>query len=401
VTASSDSSPRGPLVVLLRPLLRFFALESSSAIVLLTAAVAAFAWANVAPNAYQLAFGQRLGFTDLRTAINEGLMTLFFFVVGMEIKRELVAGELSTFGQAMLPGIAAIGGMALPALIYLALNWSGPGRSGWGVPIATDIAFCIGVLTLLKRRVPRALLVFVTALAIFDDIGGIIVIALFYGHGLHIAWLAAAAIPAAASVILGRRGSSGGFVYGICGVALWYALHRSGIHATIAGVWLGLSIPTTLQAAGAESPLQRFTDLFHPWVAFVIMPLFALANSGVSLASITWSDVASPVALGVALGLVLGKLIGIFIFAAAAVLLRVAPIPGGAGWAKLLGASAIAGIGFTVALFIAALAFDAPHLLLQAKVGIVIGSVGAALVGTAVLRATHPSADPSETARSD
>src|SRR5215472_16441362 len=384
----TSDRPRVRLVrVVVRPLQAFLRLEAASGILLLLCAIFALVWANMDPGSYGATFDYRLlagaggagaAFT-LRTLINDGLMAVFFFVVGMEIKRELVVGELNSVAKASLPAIAAVGGMLLPAGIFLAFNRGGTGQRGWGIPMATDIAFSIGILTLLKDRVPRALVVFVTALAIFDA---------------------------------------------IVGVGLWYALHHSGIHATIAGVVLGLMIPARPQRSsrdglrgvanraseldrkppdeelgGAEilpveenlenrqPPVQRFVYLLHPFVAFLIVPVFALANSGVSVRGAGISMLASPVALGTAVGLFIGKQVGIFALTSLAVRLRLAPMPGNASWAKLFGVSAIAGIGFTVALFIAALAFhDAVELLDQAKMGILIGSIAAGIVGFVVLR---------------
>ena len=418
--------------VVVRPLQAFLRLEAASGILLLLCAVVALVWANMDPRSYGATFeyallpgasGARAVFT-LRTLINDGLMAVFFFVVGMEIKRELVVGELNSVAKASLPAIAALGGMLLPAGIFLAFNCGGTGQRGWGIPMATDIAFCIGILTLLKNRVPRALVVFVTALAIFDDIGGILVIAFFYAKGLSIPWLLGAAGLTIVLFGMNRAYVINGLGYSIVGVGLWYALHHSGIHATIAGVVLGLMIPARPQRSsrdalrgvanrapeldrkppdeeldGAEilpleekpedlqAPVQRFVYLLHPFVAFLIVPVFALANSGVSLRGAGISMLASPVALGTAVGLFIGKLAGIFALTSLAVRLRLAPMPGNAPWAKLFGVSVIAGIGFTVALFIAALAFhDAVELLDQAKMGILIGSIAAGIVGFVLLR---------------
>ncbi|MFL5441073.1 MAG: Na+/H+ antiporter NhaA, partial [Myxococcales bacterium] len=354
-----------------RPLQRFFSLEASSGIVLLAAALAAFLWANVSLESYAAIFelpiaigaGALRGTFTLREVINDGLMCLFFFVVGMEIKRELVIGELRTFRRAALRAIAALGGMIFPAVIYIAFNREGPARAGWGVPIATDIAFCIGMLTMLKSRVPQALIVFLTALAIFDDIGGILVIAVFYGQGVHAGWLMCAALVAIAVATAGRLRVANGLFYAVGGAALWYALHNGGIHPTIAGVVLGLAVPAQvlqnprevlrelmdhstrlLRSAGDEelehaeillierrlrrlqSPLTRFVHMLHPFVAFGVMPAFALANSGISLLSVTGGDLVSPVTLGIALGLLLGKQLGIFLFTVSAVYFGFAPV---------------------------------------------------------------------------
>ena len=294
--------------------------------------------------------------------------------------------------------------------------------------MATDIAFCIGCLTLLKRRVPHALIVFVTAVAIFDDIGGILVIALFYGAGLHVAWLLAAAAGVVVIGLMSRRYVRSGAAYALAGAALWYCLHHSGIHPTIAGVMLGLAIPakpsrrprevleslsehtgTLLRKAAndeldlaalsrieerleeMEPPLERFVHALNPWVAFLVMPLFALANSGVDLSRLETSQLTGPVALGTGLGLLIGKQLGIFAFAFVATRLGLAPVPGDASTAKLLGVSIVAGIGFTVALFIASLAFPGhPELLEEAKFGIVAGSLASGIVGCLLLVLTGP-----------
>ncbi len=422
-----------------RPIVVFFKLEAASAILLFAAAVLALLWANspFGP-VYRELLGARLTVGagnasanfDVHALVNDGLMTVFFFVVGMEIKRELVMGELRSVARATLPAIAALGGMVVPGAIYFALNRNGPGAMGWGIPMATDIAFSIGVLTLLKGRVPHGLVVFLTALAIFDDIGGILVIALFYGTGLHLDWLLASAAVAALLFVFNRLYVRNGVLWGAGLAALWYAMHHSGIHATISGVVVGLLIPArpprdmrgvleelhgytgTLMAKprdeeldaaevlaieekleDIEAPLNRFVHLLHPYVAFGIMPVFALANSGVDLSSVRLADLAMPIPLGAALGLFLGKQLGIFSFTYAAVRLGFAPMPGGGSPAKLYGVAVVAGIGFTVALFIASLAFPTDaHLLDQAKLGILLGSLASGLVGYAVLRLMSPPA---------
>lgn len=424
---------RRPVVfhAVVRPLVQFFRLEAASGIVLMIAAPVALLWANLAGPSYRALFELGLGVElgkaafhfSFRELVNDGLMSIFFFVVGMEIKRELVVGELRTLGRASLPAIAAVGGMAVPALLYLLFTRGTPGEVGWGIPVATDIAFCIGVLTLLKSRVSHALIVFVTALAIFDDIGGILVIGLFYGNGLHLDWLFAAAGITAGLFVLNRLRIGSLLLYGTGGLALWYALHHAGIHATIAGVVLGLMVPARSrrpareilreltamasssldeaadedrdagellgieeQIEGLEAPLERFVHLLHPYVAFGIMPLFALANAGVPLGGLSFAELLGPVSLGAAVGLLLGKPLGIFTCAFLAVKLGVAPMPGGASRLELFGVSVVAGIGFTVSLFIANLAFSAePALLDQAKVGILAGSILAAAVGALVL----------------
>ncbi len=426
----------------LRPIQQFLRLEAASGALLLCAAIAALFWANLHPASYQQVFsfpltlgaGEAIATFTIRDAINDGLMALFFFVVGMEIKRELVVGELSTLAKASLPAIAAVGGIVFPAAIFLIFTRGGPGAVGWGVPMATDIAFCVGLLTLLQGRVPRALVVFVTALAIFDDIAGILVIALFYGDGAHPAYLGLAAAISLVLVGLGRAHFTNGFVYALLGAALWYAVHHGGVHATIAGVILGLSIPARQRTAPREvldglsahvdrllgtapdeefdraqvqkiehglaeleTPAERFIHVLHPFVAFFVMPVFALANSGVSFEGLGLASFTSPVALGVTAGLVVGKPLGIFGLAALAIRLRVAPMPGTSTWMQLFGVSVLAGIGFTVALFIAALAYaGTPELLDQAKIGIVVASGLAGVAGFVILRLVPPATTSEE-----
>jgi Na+:H+ antiporter, NhaA family len=437
---TTDRTSVRVFAAVVRPLQAFIRLEAASGILLLMCAVVALVWANVHGASYQAAFdyplavaagGSAASFT-VRALINDGFMAVFFFVVGMEIKRELAIGELSSMSKASLPAVAALGGMLVPAGMFLALNWGQAGQRGWGIPMATDIAFCVGILTLLGDRVSRPLVVFVTALAIFDDIGGILVIAFFYGHGLSGTWLLVAVAVTAVSFAMNRAHLKSGLAWALAGAGLWLALHQGGIHATISGVVLGLMIPARARRSSRDvlhelaahvstldekphdveldaaqilaieqklehlqAPLQRFVHLLHPLVAFGVMPVFALANSGVSLAGSGLSAAFAPVALGAAAGLFLGKQLGIFAFTLVAVKLRLAPMPGGASIAKLWGVSVIAGVGFTVALFIAGLAFaDAPDLLNQSKLGIVLGSVAAGVTGFAILRLTARGRDP-------
>ncbi|MBI3182329.1 MAG: Na+/H+ antiporter NhaA [Myxococcales bacterium] len=419
-----------------RPIVVFFKLEAASAMLLLLAAVAALVWANSpSGEVYRelLAWQFTLGLNShssafsLQLLVNDGLMAVFFFLVGMEIKRELVMGELRTFGRATLPAIAALGGMVVPAGIYFALNRGTAGAPGWGIPMATDIAFAIGVLTLLKGRIHHALIVFLTALAIFDDMGGILVIAIFYGHGLDTGWLFASAGLVGVLVACNRLYVRNGVVWALAGVALWYSLHSAGIHPTIAGVLLGLAIPARpkrdmrevlgelrdyagqlaakphdeeLESAEIlhieeqleemEAPLTRFVHVLHPYVAFGVMPVFALANSGVDLSGVRLEYLLHAVPLGAALGLFLGKQVGIFLFTYVAVKLGLAPIPGNAPKLQLYGVAVVGGIGFTVALFIASLAFPGqPDLLDEAKLGILLGSLASGVAGYLLLRATR------------
>jgi NhaA family Na+:H+ antiporter len=429
---SIKDAPKGLFRAVVRPLQAFVELEASSGILLLASAVAALVWANTHPESYRATFGYPLtlgaGENTVRFTVaelvNDGLMTIFFFVVGMEIKRELVIGELNTVAAAILPAIAALGGVLLPAAIFTAFNAGGPGRAGWGIPMATDIAFCVGILTLLKDHVPRALVVFVTALAIFDDIGCILLIAIFYGHGLSVPWLVGAGALTLVLALLNRAHVVSAFAYALVGAGLWYTVHHGGIHATISGVVLGLFIPARTKRAprdvigglsshvsalakrapdeeldaaemlsidegleDLQAPVHRFIHALHGFVAFFVMPLFALANSGVELGGSGISGLTAPVAVGAALGLFAGKQLGIFAATALAIKLRLSPMPGNASWTKLYGVSIVAGIGFTVALFIAALAFhDSEQLLDQAKLGVLTGSLAAGLLGFAVLR---------------
>jgi NhaA family Na+:H+ antiporter len=365
-------------------LIGFFRVEAASGIVLFAAACAALVWANspLGPG-YARLFAWPAAL-PLHLVVQEGLMTVFFFVVGMEIKRELVAGELRSLRSALLPAAAALGGMAAPAAIYALLNQGGPGARGWAIPMATDIAFCAGCLTLLGRRAPRALVVFLTALAIFDDLGGVLVIALFYGRTFSAPWLLVVAAVAGLVILGNRKGLTHWVVYLAAGVALWVAMYESGVHPTIAGVLLGLLIPT---APADDAPVDRMIAALHPWVAFGVMPLFALSSAGVALGGMSMASLLSPVTLGAGLGLFLGKQAGIFLVAIAAVRAGLAPMPGDARPAQLYGVAVIGGIGFTVALFIAELAFpEAPALLAAAKVGIIGGSLLAGAFGSVVLR---------------
>ncbi len=431
------------LVVVIRPFQAFFHTSSASGIVLLLATVLALVWANSGwHELHHKIFGERLAIQigdkqllwPIHEWINDGLMAVFFFLVGMEIKRELVVGELRTFRRAILPAIAALGGMLVPALIYHALNRTGPGRPGWGIPMATDIAFALGCIAVVRGRVAPSLAVFLTALAIFDDLGAIIVIALFYGGAVQVPYLGAAAAIVVGLVVANRYGVRSPWFYGLVGVVLWYVVLQSGIHATIAGVVLGLTIPARTgrhprEIIGAlegeleqlrtamtgeedddqgnaalraierhledvQPPLNRHTNGLHGPVSFIVIPLFALANAGVSFAHTTKEDVLSPISLGVALGLFFGKQIGVFLFTWLGVVLRISPPLERATWRQVYGVSILAGIGFTMSLFISGLAFAGNvHLDESAKIGILAASLVSALVGLAVLL-TGPALQP-------
>lgn len=318
--------------------------------------------------------------------INDGLMAIFFLLVGMEIKREMISGELSRWKQRVLPGLGALGGMIGPAAIYIALN-SGDSQAlrGWAIPCATDIAFSLGVLALLGSRVPIALKVFLTALAIIDDLGAIVIIAFFYTAQLKAHFLGYAALIVFVLFVLNRLGVRSLLPYLMLGTLLWLFVLKSGVHATIAGVVLGCCIP--LRTDPETSPLLYLEHALHPWVAYVILPIFAFANGGVNLDGIGFDALLDPVTLGIALGLFLGKQLGIFAACFACIKLKLAEIPQGASWLSLYGVSMMAGIGFTMSLFIGSLAFSDQTLLVETRLGVLSGSLISALVGLAVLRA--------------
>ena len=409
---------------------------------LLAAAAAALVWANLpGTDSYADYWSARLmvdfnvAELDLSLAswVNDGLMAIFFFVVGLEIKRELLKGELAEPRKAALPVAAALGGMIVPALIYASLNIGGDGADGWGIPMATDIAFAVGVLALLGTRAPLALKVFLLALAIVDDLGAIAVIAIFYTDQIEFGWLAAAAAAFGATMVIGRFGIRAAMVYLALGLFAWFAVHESGVHATIAGVVLGLLTPVNafyedkqverrvielaeeLRRGEAEDTPQgdelgraalreleelaresrpvsdRLEHALHPWTSYVIIPIFALANAGVELSGDRIADaVASPISIGVALGLVVGKPLGIVLFSFLAVRTGIASLPEGVSWAMLLGAGMIAGIGFTVSLFIAELAFESATHVDDAKLGILAGSALIGMAGFLALRLLSP-----------
>ena len=420
----------------------FVQVEASSGIVLLLAAVAALAWANSPWSDTYFEFWRTQAGIDLKLIairedlvhwVNDGLMTVFFFMVGLEIKRELVHGDLSSPRRAMLPAAAALGGMVLPALIYLAFNAGGSGSDGWGIPMATDIAFALGVLSLLSGRVPFGIKVFLLALAITDDIGAILVIAAFYTGSIDLEALGLAAVIFGAIVLMNRRGVRNIDVYVVAGILFWLAMFESGIHATLAGVALGLMAPasafydprsfaasldelaTAYRAAieggsadeqqgilaqiedlsqGTEAPLERLERKLHPWVSYGIVPLFALANAGVALSGDLARDaLSSPVSQGAALGLLLGKPLGIFAFTWLAVRLGLGRLPTGANWGQILGVGLLGGIGFTVSLLITGLAFEDGALVDEAKLGVLAASLIAGLAGFVFLSATSRKTD--------
>jgi NhaA family Na+:H+ antiporter len=416
----------------LQPLQAFLAAESAGGLVLLAASLLALSWAN-SPlrGSYEALWRTKLTVgpspwvvsQDLRHWVNDGLMSLFFLVVGLEIKREVLTGELRTIRAAALPVVAAIGGMVAPALLYLGLNAGGVGGRGWGVPMATDIAFALGVLTLTAGRARGGLKPFLLTLAIVDDIGAIVVIAAVYSGSVSWTPLLVACALVGAAVILRRIHVRAGVVYLALGIALWVAVFESGVHASVAGVVLGLLTPAApfqrpaavsrearrvadrtvddpwppdadaphwLSLAGiareAVSPLARLEAALHPWTTFLVVPLFALANAGVRLsADALRASATSSVTLGIVLGLVAGKLVGVLGASALAVRMGVGALPEGVTWRQLAGGAAVAGIGFTLSIFVAELAFPSGVLLERARLGVLLASVVAGGLGYAIL----------------
>jgi Na+:H+ antiporter, NhaA family len=327
--------------------------------------------------------------------INDGLMAVFFLLVGLEIKREMLDGQLSTWPRRALPGIAAIGGMAVPAAIYVAFNaGDAAAMRGWAIPTATDIAFALGVLALLGPRIPVSLKLFLTALAILDDLGAVAIIAIFYTADVAASMIVLAALTLALLAGLNRLGVARLWPYGLLGIALWYFVLRSGVHATIAGVALALTIPLRPSHAkpdAADSPLHRLEHLLQPWVAFAIVPIFGFANAGVSFAGLDAATLVGPVPVGIALGLFVGKQLGVFVFAWAAIRAGLADVPSNASWTQLYGVALLCGIGFTMSLFIGLLAFPAsPDLSDATKIGVLAGSLASALGGALLLRFAKP-----------
>jgi NhaA family Na+:H+ antiporter len=427
---------------LIRPFQRFFELEAASGLLLLAFAVTALVWANSPLAAGYFRLWQIPVTVDvggfgiskpLLLWINDGLMAVFFFLVGLEIKREVTVGELAEPRNAALSVAAALGGMVIPAGFYAVLNFGGSGAAGWGIPMATDIAFALGVLALLGPRVPLPLKVFITAVAIVDDLGAVLVIALFYTADVSLSSLAVAGGLFAALLLLNAAGVRRAWPYAILGVGLWIAILQSGIHATVAGVLSALTIPArrvidaSEYAARAESllatfrndlrpdmveptedqrdalqsldivsqelesPLQRLEHALHPWVAFVIIPVFALANAGVAVGGEIAAMATEPITLGIIFGLCLGKPIGIMLFAWLATRMRLAVLPSQVGWPQLWGVSLLCGIGFTMSLFIASLSFVDTGPLDAAKLGILVGSLVSGVAGALVLtRAGSP-----------
>ncbi len=382
-----------------KPFKWFFKLEAASGIVLLIAAVIALILSNSNVSGYYFGalkthiligtqnFGLNLSILHW---INDVLMCVFFFVVTLEIKREFIHGELSNPKQASLPIIAAIGGMAVPAIIYVIINFeTGNTLRGWAIPSATDIAFSIGVLSLLGKRVPISLKVFLLALAIIDDLGAIIIIAFFYSAELQYVYLILMLGCFLALIIVNKLGVKKFLPYLFIGIFLWYFTHESGIHSTIAGVLLALTIPHRIFKKDF-SLLLKLEHFLHPYVAFGIMPLFALANAGVSLENVSMKTLMGPVPLGILCGLFFGKQIGIFLFSIISIKLKIAQMPNNSNWLNFYGVGVLAGIGFTMSLFVGNLAFvENAHHIDGVKIGVLSGSLISAIFGYVLLLFTH------------
>ncbi len=369
--------------------------EASGGILLMAVAVLAILTANSpVAGSYFSALHAYIGPLSVQHWINDALMALFFLLVGLEIKREMLDGQLSSWSRRLLPGAAAAGGMAVPAVIYIAFNLGDPAAlRGWAIPSATDIAFALGVLSLLGPKVPASLKIFLAALAIIDDLGAVIVIALFYTTDLNFVALGGAALVISALVVLNRSGVMRLWLYLVLGAVLWVLVLRSGVHATLAGVILALTIPIRLtpgtpEASPSVSPLHQLEHALQKPVAFLIVPIFCFANAGVSFSGVTPAVLIEPLTLGVAAGLVVGKLVGVFGTVAALVRLGLADLPAAASWGQTLGVALLCGIGFTMSLFIGLLAFDEPAMQVRVKFGILAGSLIAGLAGYTVLRVT-------------
>ncbi len=422
-----------------KPLQEFLHTEAGGAVLLLAATLVALVWANSPfSGAYEDLWGTYLTVDiggeqiseDLRHWVNDGLMVFFFYVVGLEIRRELSMGELTDKREAAIPAIAALAGMAIPALVYIAFNAGGEGARGWGIVMATDIAFVLGALALLGPRCPSQLRVFLLTLAIVDDIGAITVIAVFYSEGIEVVPLLVAAVVLAAILLLRPVRVWRGPAYFVAGLVLWVAMVKSGVHPTIAGVLLGMltavhppqrdaveraaratrsfrQAPTAeagrsaaLEVGNVLSPNERLQQAMHPWTSYVVVPLFALANAGVPLSLDALEAAASsPVTLGILGGLVLGKLFGITVITLLGVRLGLGTLPRGVGTRQLMGGAALAGIGFTVSLFVTDLAFEDPQLQEEAKVGVLVASALAAAVGWALFRWASRAGDGNEPSR--
>ncbi len=373
----------------------FFRMEAAGGIILVIAAALAVVVSNsplagLYDSFLNLPTQVRVGALDIDKPlllwINDGLMAIFFFLVGLEIKRELLEGELSTISQAALPAVAAVGGMAVPALIYVLINLGQPQNlNGWAIPAATDIAFALGVMALLGNKVPLSLKVLLTAIAVFDDLGAIIVIALFYTADLSLLSLYLALGGLAVLVVLNLVGVTRTAPYIVIGVLIWVCVLKSGVHATLAGVAIGLTIPLRATDADGHSPLRHLEHGLHRWVAFAILPIFAFANAGISFDGIGMHSFMDPVQLGVSAGLFIGKQIGVFGVLFLMIRFGLARMPAGANWIQLYGVSVMCGIGFTMSLFIGGLAWQHADFDASVRLGVIAGSVLSAAAGFLIL----------------
>ena len=381
-------------IINLKPFREFFQSGKSSSLALLACVISSLIIANSGLNSYFTDFltyqwgyqssSVKLYYNNLQW-INDGLMALFFLLVGLEIKRELVEGELSSFKKAAMPVFAALGGMLAPAAIYALLNSGTPNQNGWGIPMATDIAFALAIISLLGKRVPSSLKIFLAALAIVDDLGAIVVIAVFYTSDLHMNYLAYAAGIVVFLSFLNYFGVKNVLAYLIPGLLLWYFVHHSGIHATIAGVLLAFCIPTN--PLKETSPLEKLEHLLLKPVNFVIMPLFALANTNIHFENEMLHGITSSLGLGIIIGLVLGKPIGVLLFSWISVKLGFGSLPSNSNWKHILGLGMLAGIGFTMSIFVSILSFEDPIYQTEAKFCILIASITAAFAGYQFLNA--------------
>lgn len=390
----------------------FLRLESSAGILLVVATILALVVSN-SPlrEAYEWLLSVPLVVTlgelgvqkPLLLWINDGLMALFFFLIGLEVKREILEGELSSKDQLVLPAVAAVGGFLVPAAIYAYINWGNPETiDGWAIPAATDIAFALGVLALLGSRVPLSLKLFLTSIAIFDDIAAIVVIAIFYTDNMSVFALLAGAVGIGSLIVANRLGTTRIAVYGVIGLVVWLCVLKSGVHATLAGFAVACTVP--LQGRDAErSPLKHLEHSLHPWVAYLILPLFAFANAGVSFDGISTDALFGPVSIGIAAGLFFGKQFGVFSVVWLAVKLKIAKLPVGVNWLAVYGVALLTGVGFTMSLFIGSLAFElgAFDQIVATRVGVLGGSVVSALAGYLVLRYALSDTPPTESPGTD
>lgn len=392
--------------MLLKALKEFMRLESASGILLIIAALLAMLVENsAAKGLYDALLGTpveiRIGEFEIAKPlllwINDGLMAIFFFLIGLEVKREFLAGELSDPARVILPIIAAIGGMAVPAAIYAYINWGDPvAMKGWAIPAATDIAFALGILALLGRRIPPTLKLFLMALAIIDDLGAIIIIAIFYTDDLSIYSLLPAVMAIAVLFLFNRRRVLGLVPYILIGLVLWAAVLKSGVHATLAGVVTALFIPCRKAPGEAKTQLEKLEHDLHPSVVYGILPLFAFANAGIPIEAMTLEYLLHPVPLGIAAGLFFGNQLGVFGLSWLAIRLGIAKMPQNATWLQLYGVSLLCGIGFTMSLFVGSLAFEqgGPDFAIDDRVGILVGSFASGIAGYLILRFLAPARVP-------